>query len=65
MIETRETYTREDIQIEVVYDSGTISNVYIGIHAKNESFEVNLDRQDLPSLNRMLGNAFKNTILPL
>ncbi|MFD5697868.1 hypothetical protein [Streptomyces lasiicapitis] len=64
MIETRETYTRADVQIEVVYDSGSISSVYLGIHTKTESFEVNLDRQDLPALNRMLGNASKIT-LPL
>ncbi|GGX08353.1 hypothetical protein [Streptomyces noursei] len=64
MIETRETYTRAAVQIEVVYDNGSISGVYLGIHTESESFEVNLDRQDLPALNRMLGNAADNT-LPL
>ncbi|MEU1071531.1 MULTISPECIES: hypothetical protein [unclassified Streptomyces] len=59
MIETRHQYHREDVAIEVVYDSGVTTSVYLGIHTKGESFEVNIDRQDYPALLDMLNDAFK------
>ncbi|OLZ74264.1 hypothetical protein AV521_00810 [Streptomyces sp. IMTB 2501] len=61
MIETRKVYKRDDVQIEVVYDTGTLSKIYLGVHTAQESFEVNLDRRDLPHLNHMVKEAFNQT----
>ncbi|WP_327377695.1 hypothetical protein OG393_29340 [Streptomyces sp. NBC_01216] len=59
MIETRHQYSREDVGIEVVYDTGETSSLYLGIRTKTESFEVNIDRQDFPALLEMLNDAYK------
>lgn len=61
MIETRHQYHREDVVIEVVYDDGVTTSIYLGIHTKGESFEVNIDRQDHAALLDMLTDAFNTT----
>ncbi|MFD9561492.1 hypothetical protein [Streptomyces sp. NPDC059994] len=47
--------------IEVVYDDGVTTSIYLGIHTKGESFEVNIDRQDHAALLDMLNDAFNTT----
>ncbi|MEV8022523.1 hypothetical protein AB0O76_40775 [Streptomyces sp. NPDC086554] len=60
MIETHHKYDREDIAIEVIYDSGSISPIYLGLHDKDESAEFNVPRQDLPRLVEMLTAALNH-----
>ncbi|MGW5397780.1 hypothetical protein [Streptomyces sp. NRRL F-2580] len=57
MIETRHNYGRHDTVCDVIYDSGTISPVYLGLHNATESAEFNIDRQDLPKVIEMLTAA--------
>ncbi|MFE3579424.1 hypothetical protein [Streptomyces vinaceus] len=57
MIETRHQYDRGDITFHVIYDSGPISPVYLGLHEGADSAEFNIDRQDLPRLIEMLTAA--------
>ncbi|MFD9563410.1 hypothetical protein [Streptomyces sp. NPDC059994] len=57
MIETRHHYDRDDIVFDVIYDSGTISPVYLGLHNAADSAEFNIDRQDLPKVIEMLTAA--------
>ncbi|MFD7162752.1 hypothetical protein [Streptomyces violascens] len=54
MMETTHRYQRGDVDIQVIYDDGTLNPIYLGIHTPVESFEVNIDRQDIGSVHRML-----------
>ncbi|MGK5626975.1 hypothetical protein [Streptomyces sp. URMC 123] len=54
MMETTLKYQRGDVEIQVIYDDGTLSPVYLGIHSPAESFEVNIDRQDISAVHRMI-----------
>ncbi|ARZ66886.1 hypothetical protein SMD11_1225 [Streptomyces albireticuli] len=61
MIETRQVHNREDVTIEVVHDNSALNPIYLRIHSKKESFEVNIDRQDFPFLMHMLNVTYADT----
>lgn len=62
MMETTLKYQRGDVDVQVIYDDGTLSPIYLGIHTPAESFEVNIDRQDIGSVYRMLLAATQSDI---
>ncbi|MEH6373718.1 hypothetical protein V7793_05065 [Streptomyces sp. KLMMK] len=62
MMETTLKYQRGDVDVQVIFDDGTLSPIYLGVHTPDESFEVNIDRQDIGAIHRMLLAATQSNI---